>query len=386
MTLKIARRAHVPPFVVMDVLREANDRAAAGESVLHLEIGQPGTPAPGAVLDAARAALEADSIGYTEACGLPALRSAIAGHYRQTYGVEVDAARVVVTNGSSAGFLLAFLTAFEAGDRVALAAPGYPAYRNILAALGIEPVLLPTTAAERFQPTVERLQRLSPPIDGLIVASPSNPTGTMLSRSQLAHLADHCAAHGIRLVSDEIYHGICYDQTSVSALEVAAEAIVVNSFSKYFSMTGWRLGWLVLPEDMLRPLECLAQNLFISAPTLSQHAAVAAFDCRDELDAYVAGYARNRALLLDVLPKAGLDRLAPADGAFYIYADVSRFTNDSPDFCRRMLAETGVAATPGTDFDPERGGSFVRFSFAGPHVEIAEAADRLAGWLPRLQP
>jgi len=381
MAVKIARRGLVPPFIVMDVLRAANEREAAGEEVLHLEVGQPGTPAPAPVRAAAKRALDEARLGYTDALGLPALRARIARSYAERYGVELDPRRVVVTTGSSGGFLLGFLASFEPGDRVALAAPGYPAYRNILSSLGVEPVLLPCDLEHRFQPTVALLDRVAPPLDGLILASPSNPTGTMLERADLAALVDYCADRGVRLVSDEIYHGIAYQTPAVSALELSDAAIVINSFSKYYSMTGWRLGWMVLPEDLLRPVECLAQNLFISPPTLSQIAAEAAFDCREELDGYVAAYARNRGLLLAALPKAGFDRLAPADGAFYLYADVGRLTNDSEDFCRRMLAETGVAITPGIDFDPERGHRFVRFSFAGREAEMAEAAARLQAWL-----
>ncbi len=381
MALKVARRGLVPPFIVMDVLRAANEREAAGEQVLHLEVGQPGTPAPAAVRAAAKAALADARLGYTDALGVRSLRARIARSYAELYGVTLDPRRVIVTTGSSGGFLLAFLASFEPGDRVGLAAPGYPAYRNILSTLGVEPVLLPCDLAHRFQPTVELLDQVAPPLDGLILASPSNPTGTMLGRAALSDLVDYCAARGVRLVSDEIYHGIAYEAPAVSALELTGEVIVINSFSKYYSMTGWRLGWMVLPEDLLRPVECLAQNLFISPPTLSQIAAEVAFDCREELDGYVAAYARNRALLLEALPKAGFDRLAPADGAFYLYADVSRLTNDSQDFCRRMLAETGVAITPGIDFDPERGHQFVRFSFAGLEAEMAQAAARLEAWL-----
>ena len=380
MALKIARRGQVPPFIVMDVMRAANAREAAGDQVLHLEVGQPGTPAPSAVRAAAKRAIDEARLGYTDALGVPALRARIARSYAELYGVELDPARVIVTTGSSGGFLLSFLASFEPGDRVALAAPGYPAYRNILTALGVEPVLLPCDLEHRFQPTVELLDRAGP-LDGLIVASPSNPTGTMLARAELSDLIAYCAERGLRFISDEIYHGIAYEGPAVSALELTDQAVVINSFSKYYSMTGWRLGWMVLPEDLLRPVECLAQNLFISPPTLSQLAAEAAFDCRAELDGYVAVYARNRELLLRELPKAGFDRLAPADGAFYVYADVSRLTNDSQDFCKRMLAETGVAITPGIDFDPERGHQFVRFSFAGLGSEMAEAAARLNAWL-----
>ncbi len=384
MALKIARRGNVSPFIVMDVLRAANERAAAGATVLHLEVGQPGTPAPRRVVEAARRALDVDNVGYTEASGRPSLRRRIAQHYRDRHGLDIDPARIMVTTGSSGGFLLAFLACFDAGDRVGLAAPGYPAYRNILSALGVEAVLLPTEAEHRFQPTLEIIDRAAQqaagPLDGLIVASPSNPTGTMLGRAELADLVEGCRARGIRLVSDEIYHGITYGAPAVTALELGDDAVVVNSFSKYFSMTGWRLGWLVLPEELVRPIECLGQNLFISAPTVSQYAGEAAFDCTAELDAYVAAYARSRALLLAELPRAGFAKLAPADGAFYIYADVRHRTNDSDAFCRRMLAETGVASTPGIDFDPARGNGYVRFSFAAAESDIAEAVRRLRAW------
>jgi aspartate/methionine/tyrosine aminotransferase len=380
LALKVARRGVVPPFIAMEVLRDANARAAAGEEVLHLEVGQPGSGAPQAVIDAAKRALDQDQLGYTEALGIPVLRRRIARHYRDTYGVDVDPERVVVTTGSSGAFLLGFLAAFDAGDRVALAAPGYPAYRNILAALGIEPVELLAGPETRFQPSVALLERQTGRFDGLIVGSPSNPAGTMLDAESFRQLFDYCRRSGIRLVSDEIYHGITYGMTATTALALGDEAIVINSFSKYFSMTGWRLGWMILPRDLLRPVECLAQNLFISPPTLSQLAALAAFDCRAELDANVRRYAANRALLLAELPRAGFDRLAPADGAFYIYADVAHLTNDSEAFCRRMLAETGVAATPGVDFDTQRGSGFIRFSFAGATADIAAAAGRLIAW------
>ncbi len=383
MALKAAQRGKVPPFIVMDVMRAAAEREAAGGEVLHMEVGQPGTPAPPAVLEAVRLALDSDRVGYTLAQGIEPLRRRIARHYQESYGVDVDPERVMVTTGSSGGFLLSFLSAFEAGDRVALAAPGYPAYRNILTALGVEPVLLPSDAEHRFQPTPALLDQVPGPLDGLIVASPSNPTGTMLDRPQLAALVEYCADRGLRLISDEIYHGITYERPAVTALALSRDAIVINSFSKYFSMTGWRLGWMVLPEDLLRPVECLAQNFFISPPTLSQLGGLAAFEAREVLEGYVANYARNRAYLLQALPVAGFDRLAPADGAFYLYADVGHLTNDSEAFCRRMLAETGVATTPGLDFDPDRGHRFVRFSFAGPEAVMREAATRLQAWLKK---
>ena len=363
----------------MEVMRAANARAAAGEGVAHLEVGQPGTPAPAAVLAAARMALGRDRLGYTDALGLPRLRERIARHYHDAHGLAVPAERVAVTTGSSGGFLLAFLAAFDAGERVAMAIPGYPAYRNILAAIGNVPVGLRVGARERFQPTPELLAAAGP-VAGLIVASPSNPTGTMLGRDELAALVRACDRQGAWLVSDEIYHGIAYGRPAVSALAVTDQAIVVNSFSKYFSMTGWRIGWLVLPPVLVQPVERLAQNLFISPPTLAQIGAEAAFDCRAELEANVAAYARNRALLLEALPRAGFDRLAPADGAFYIYADVGALTNDSAEFCRRMLVEAGVAATPGIDFDPLEGHRSVRFCFAGAEAEIRDAIERLTAW------
>jgi aspartate/methionine/tyrosine aminotransferase len=379
-TLKVARRGRIPPFIVMDMLREANERAAAGENIVHLEIGQPGTGAPRGVIEAAKAALDIDRLAYTDAFGLPDLRQKIAGHYRQNYGRTVPVERIVLTTGSSAAFVLGFIASFEPGDRVALAEPGYPCYKNILQALDIEPVGLPAGPAERFQPTVALLEAAGP-LDGLILASPSNPAGTMVETAVFRDIVDYCRRNGIRLVSDEIYHGITYDRPADSALAFRDDAIVINSFSKYYAMTGWRLGWMVVPEDLLRAIECLCQNLYISPPTLSQRAAIAAFECTAELDGNVARYARNRALLLDGLPKLGLGRLAPSDGAFYIYADVRHVTNDSHEFCRRMLAEAGVATAPGIDFDPARGGAFVRFSFAGSTEDVAIGLGRLGGWL-----
>ncbi len=381
MVLKVADRGRISPFMVMDVMRSANEQAQKGIHVLHLEVGQPGTGAPAGVLEAAKSALVSDRLGYTDALGVTDLRESISRHYAGTYGVDVDPDRIVATTGSSGAFVLAFLSAFDAGDRVALACPVYPAYRNILEALGVEVVGLEVEADSNFQPTPEILDRAGGAIDGLIVASPSNPTGTMVGRDELAALVRYCADRDIRFVSDEIYHGITYGVPAETALAFTADAVVVNSFSKYFSMTGWRLGWMVVPPDLTRPVECLAQNLFISPPTLSQIAAVAAFDCKDELEAHVSRYGRNRALLLDALPKAGFSRLASADGAFYLYADVGDMTNDSHAFCRRMLAETGVATTPGADFDPARGHRFVRFSFSGATDEVAEAAARLQDWL-----
>ncbi|WP_374375802.1 pyridoxal phosphate-dependent aminotransferase [Dongia sp.] len=379
MALKASRRAAIDPFIVMEVMRAANERAASGGDVIHLEVGQPSTPAPRKVREAAQKALERDLIGYTDALGVPALRRRIAQHYREFYEVSVPYERIAVTTGSSGGFLLAFLAAFDPGDRVALAAPGYPCYRHILTALGLEPVLIETGPETKFQPTIAALEKLAKPIDGLIIASPSNPVGALLGESDLTALADWCVAKGVRLVSDEIYHGITYDAHAVTAAG-RKEAIVINSFSKYFSMTGWRLGWMVLPDDLAQATERLLQNFFISAPTLSQLAGIAAFDAHDELQGNVQRYAANRALLLNDLPAAGFRHLISTDGAFYIYADISDLTDDSLGFCRRMLAETGVAATPGIDFDPARGHHFMRFCFSGSTEDMAEAVKRLKAW------
>lgn len=380
MSLNVARRGTVPPFIVMDVMNAAAMRLAQGRDVLHLEVGQPSTAAPAGVIAAAHACLGNDRLGYTAALGTDALRQAIADHISRCYAVTVSPERIAVIPGSSAAFILAFLTAFETGDRVALPVPGYPAYRHILKALGVETVMMRMTAETRFQPTVAALESINTRLDGLIISSPSNPTGSMIPAEQLRAVAEYCENHGIRLISDEIYHGITYGEPAQTASAYSEQAIVINSFSKYFSMTGWRLGWMVLPENMVRAVECLSQNMFISAPTLSQHAAVAAFDCTADLEANVRRYARNRELLLEELPKAGFTDLAPADGAFYIYADISSMGSNAETICRAMLDETGVAATPGLDFDPERGNRYIRFSFAGSTDDMAEAARRLIAW------
>jgi aspartate/methionine/tyrosine aminotransferase len=382
MSLRASRRGLVPPFIAMDVLRAANEREAAGAGVIHLEVGQPGSSAPEAVLEAARRALTNEPIGYTDALGIAPLRQAIAAHYLAQYGVAVDPAEVAVTTGSSAAFLLAFLAAFEPGDRVGLAVPGYPAYRNILSALGIEPVLIAVGQNAHYQPSPELLAGLGR-LDGLIIASPANPTGTMIGAADLARLAAWCRDRGIRLVSDEIYHGITYETPAATARAFGREAIIINSFSKYYSMTGWRLGWMLVPPDLARSVECLAQNFYISPPALSQTAALPVFGCRAELDRHVARYRINRDLLVRALGAAGLTRVAPAEGAFYLYVDISSLTRDSEGFCRRLLAETGIAVTPGLDFDPIDGGGWVRLSFAGSTDDVAEAARRLEDWLPR---
>jgi aspartate/methionine/tyrosine aminotransferase len=380
MTLKAAKRGSISPFIVMDVMLAASKLEATGKDVIHMEVGQPRTSAPPLVLQAAHTALDNDHLGYTLAFGIEPLRERLSRHYQDFYGLGIPARRIAITTGSSCGFILAFLSAFNAGDRVAFANPGYPAYRNILKALDVEPVGIPVGPESNFQPTPEILDAVEGDLNGLIVASPSNPTGTMIKHDEMEALVEYCKKSSICLVSDEIYHGITYEEASCSALEFSDDAIVINSFSKYFSMTGWRLGWMVVPEPLLRSVECLSQNLFISPPTLSQIACIAAFDCKEYLDSHVAKYRLNRDLLIDLLPKAGFDKLSQADGAFYLYADVSHMTNDSEEFCRRCLAETGVAITPGVDFDPERGSKFVRFSFAGPIEDMAEAARRLIEW------
>lgn len=389
MSLKVGKGAEAPPFLVMDVIAAANARAASLPSgapgILRMEVGQPATGAPRGAAEAAIRALQAGApMGYTEAFGLASLRGRIARHYADRYGLAIPASRIAVTVGASGAFPLGFLAAFDAGDRVAMAAPFYPPYANILTALGMVPQLLPCDASTRFQPTLAMLERLDPRPAGLIVASPCNPAGTMLAPEQLRAIARWCHANGVRLVSDEIYHGLSYGSVAESSAAAFSEsAVVVNSFSKYFSMTGWRIGWLVLPEDLVRPVECLAQNFFISAPHVAQVAAEAAFDCVEELEANKARYARSRAALLEGLPRAGFDRIAEADGAFYLWCDVGHLTNDSLDFCARMLEGAGIAASAGVDFDRDRGAHFLRFSYCGPEAAMVQAPERLKGWLGR---
>jgi aspartate/methionine/tyrosine aminotransferase len=384
--LRASQRSEVPSFIVMDVMQAAAEREALGRKVIHMEVGQPGTPAPHAALERVRQALGNDTLGYTLARGMPALRERIARHYRERYGVSVDPERVVVTTGSSAGFVLAFLGLFDIGARVALPSPGYPCYRHVLSALGQVPVPLITDEASRWMPTADQIDKAAREqrISGLIVASPANPTGTMLEPARMAELVAACRRNNVWFISDEIYHGLSYGLREQTALEHADDAVVVNSFSKYFSMTGWRIGWLIVPPSIVRPLERLTQNLYISPPAVAQIAALGSFDGLDELERNKAVYAANRTLLLNELPKAGLDRILPADGAFYLYVDVSHLTSDSHAFAREMLLETDIAATPGIDFDPERGARFVRFCYSGSTDDIAEAVRRLQSW-KRLQ-
>jgi aspartate/methionine/tyrosine aminotransferase len=381
-----ARRSAVPPFIVMDVISAAARREAAGEKVIHMEVGQPGTPAPRAAREAVKRLIDRDTLGYSEALGMPALRARIARHYEQYYGVPLDPARIVVTSGSSAAFVLAFLALFEPGDRVMLPSPGYPCYRHILSALGTGNAIIETGHRSRWMPTPEDVEAgaADPRVAGLLVASPSNPTGTMLEPMRLRELVRACQRRRLWFVSDEIYHGLNYEIPAASALQFSDNVIVINSFSKYYSMTGWRIGWMVVPPGLIRTIERLAQNLYICPPAVSQVAALAAFGAVEELEANRAVYKANRDLLLAELPKAGITQIVPADGAFYLYADVSRFTDDSAEFTAAMLADIGVAATPGIDFDEDRGRRFVRFSYSGRTADMAEGARRLAAW-PRLR-
>lgn len=376
--MRLSNRSHVDSFIVMDVMEAAAQAEAQGRHIIHMEVGQPGTPAPAMARNALAEAMEQNALGYTVALGLPALRQKIAARYGDRHGIDLSAERVIVTAGSSGAFLLAFSALFDAGDRVALGAPGYPSYRQILSALSLTPVDIETRAQDRYQPTPETLPH---DIQGLIVASPANPSGTMLDRPSLAALIDAAQARDAAFVSDEIYHGLEYDRPAVSALEITNDAYVINSFSKYFSMTGWRVGWMVVPQDHVRTIERLAQNMFICPPHASQVAALAAMECDDELQANVDVYRTNRALMLEGLAKAGFDQIAPPDGAFYIYADVSRFTDDSRAFATEILAEAGVAVTPGLDFDKNRGHTTLRFSYARSSEDIKQGLARLEDFM-----
>jgi aspartate/methionine/tyrosine aminotransferase len=375
--MRVSERSAVDPFIVMDVMDAAQRAEAAGRSVIHMEIGQPATPAPTAARAALSQAMAAGPLGYTGALGLPELRARIARLYRDRHGVDLDPARVVVTTGSSAGFLLAFIALFDPGARVVLGAPGYPSYRQVLSALSLTPVDIPTAEENRLALVPGDLPA---DIDGVIVASPGNPTGTILDVAELTALVEAAASRGAALVSDEIYHGLEYGRRAPSVLEVTDDAYIVNSFSKYYSMTGWRIGWLVVPEDHVRTVERLQQSLFICPPHASQIAALAALDCEAELEAMRRVYEGNRQLMLDGLPRAGIARFAPPDGAFYVYADVGHLTDDSLGFARRLLEEAGVATAPGVDFDQARGHRWLRLSYAGSPADVAEGLDRLSGF------
>ncbi|QBJ97223.1 pyridoxal phosphate-dependent aminotransferase [Rhodococcus sp. ABRD24] len=381
-----SQRSTIPAFHVMDVWKAATERQRTHGDVLSLAAGQPSTPAPQPVLRAAREALDNHLLGYTETFGIESLREAIADYHSRLSAIAVDADDVVVTTGSSGAFTLLFLAAFDAGDTVVVARPGYPAYRNTLTALGCNVIEIDCGPETRFQPTVAMLEEMDTPPAGLIVASPANPTGTVIDPAELAALARWCEEHDTLLISDEIYHGIGFGggQVTASAWETSREAVVIGSVSKYFSMTGWRLGWMLVPESLRRPLQRLASNMTVCPPAISQYAAAAAFtdESRAELDGHVRRYAVNRELLLTGLPKLGLTELAPADGAFYVYADISHLTGDSTAWCARLLADTGLALAPGIDFDTVHGDHTVRLSFAGSTAEIRDALARLERWLP----
>jgi aspartate/methionine/tyrosine aminotransferase len=385
---RVALRAGIPPFYVMDVWLAAAERQRTHGDLVNLSAGQPSVGAPEPVRAAAVAALRRNQLGYSVALGIPELRAAIAADYRRKYGIGVESDAVIVTTGSSGGFLLAFLACFDVGDRVALASPGYPCYRNILSALGCEVVEIPCGPQTRFQPTAQMLAELDPPIQGVVVASPANPTGTVIPPDELSAIASWCDASGARLISDEVYHGLVYPGAPPAscAWQTSRNAVVVNSFSKYYAMTGWRLGWLLVPAALRRAVDCLTGNFTICPPVLSQFAAVSAFtpESTAEADGNLHHYTVNRALLLDGLRAIGIDRLAPTDGAFYVYADVADFTDDSLSFCSKLLYDTGVAIAPGIDFDPARGNHFVRLSFAGPTSDVEEGLRRIGHWL-RLQ-
>lgn len=379
--MKNSTRGAVDPFIVMDVMEAARQAEAAGRHIIHMEVGQPATPAPLGARNALRDSLNATAMGYTVALGLPELRGKISELYGEWYDVDLDPNRVIVTSGSSAGFLLSFTSLFDTGDRVGIGAPGYPSYRQILKALDLTAVDIPTSSANKFQPHPSDFEDLS--LNGLLVASPSNPTGTMLTRRELGALIEATERSEAAFISDEIYHGIEYETKAVSALEITNNCYVINSFSKYFSMTGWRVGWMVVPKNHIRQVERLAQNMFICAPHASQVVALAAMECREELTAYQAVYQKNRRLMIEGLPKAGFDRIAPPDGAFYIYADISHLTSDSLSFAREILQEAGVAVTPGLDFDTQRGAGSLRFSYAGSSEDIQEGLHRLKQFMQK---
>ncbi|MEP3345906.1 MAG: aminotransferase class I/II-fold pyridoxal phosphate-dependent enzyme [Litoreibacter sp.] len=374
--MRSSTRGDVDAFIVMDVMEQARRLEDAGRSIIHMEVGQPGTPAPTAARAALAQAMEQDALGYTVALGLPELRAGIAKLYMDWYGVDLDPARVVVTAGSSAAFVLAFTALFEAGEAVGVTEPGYPSYRQILKSLSLTPHAIPTHAADRHVPQLPDAQ-----LAGFIVASPANPTGTMLSKDDLDALISKCQANDTAFISDEIYHGVQYEGRAVSALELSDDVYVINSFSKYFSMTGWRLGWMIVPEDHIRRIERLAQNMFICAPHAAQIAALGALQARDETEAMLDVYRENRRLMLEGLPKAGFDKIAPPDGAFYVYADISDLSQDSLAFAAEILEQAGVAVTPGLDFDPVRGHTTLRFSYARATEDIVEGLRRLTEYM-----
>ncbi|MAV86815.1 MAG: 1-aminocyclopropane-1-carboxylate deaminase [Rhodospirillaceae bacterium] len=383
MVLKVAGRSEISPFIVMDIMRMANRLSMKGSDIIHLEVGQPSTKAPRAVLETAKTALDQNLLGYTDALGFADLRKRLTAYYQDYYNCAISSDRIIITTGSSGAFLLSFLSVFEAGDKVGLVVPTYPAYKNILKAIGVEILEIHVSHETGFQPNREILESLDTKLDGLIIASPSNPTGSMIKKIIFEEILDWCAQKKVRVISDEIYHGITYNEKAETALSYNDDAIIINSFSKYFCMTGWRLGWMVVPDNLIRTIERLAQNLFISPPTISQLSAVSAFECLEELDSNVLRYADNRNILQEELPKIGLKRFAPSDGAFYLYVDVSDYTNDSFSLCQDLLTDAGLAITPGTDFDSRNGNYFIRLSFASSTFNISSAIKRLDQFLSK---
>ena len=385
MTLKIGKTNRIPAFLAMQVMQDAQRLESTGHDIMHLEVGQPSTPPPDAVNRALTEALGRTAThGYSVAFGHPALRQRISAHYQDWYGIAPDWNQIAITPGSSLGFAISFLAAFDAGDHIAIATPGYPAYRNLMTALGLVPDLIPARADQAWLPDLEALEKSGTLPDGILLASPANPTGVVIGDDDLADICAWCARHGVRLIMDEIYHGLTYGGRGTTALKFNQNAIIINSFSKYFCMTGWRLGWVILPDDLVDNAEKIAQNLFISAPTPNQYGALAAFDCYDEFDAHLPRYQDNRDRLLAGLPAEFLGQHAPADGAFYLYVDIGAISNNAGDFARHMLHEAGVAVTPGIDFDQTEGGRYLRLSYAGSSRTISTAIDRINDWLPTI--
>jgi len=379
--MKHSVRGNIDPFIVMDVMEKARKAEENGRKIIHLEVGQPSTAIPSEALRRTSHIMERDPLGYTVALGLPELRKKISGLYGRWYNLDLDPARVVITSGSSGAFILSFISLFDVAARVGIGAPGYPSYRQILKSLGMLPVDIKTSLENKFQPTKNDI--LSNSLDGLLVASPSNPSGTMLDQNELAELIETSNSVGVNFISDEIYHGIQYDKKAVSALEITDQCYVINSFSKFFSMTGWRVGWMVVPEDHIRVVERLAQNLFICPPHISQVAALEALSCENELSQYIEIYRKNRQIIMHELPQIGFQNFAPPDGAFYFYVDISRYSDDSLSFCDDVLKEVGVAITPGVDFDPERGNTTIRISYARSTDEISEGINRLGNFMKK---
>ena len=384
--LKVSKRSQFPPFMALDIMRQSTELVAQGHDIVHLEIGQPSTAAPQKVNEAMTAALrETGSHGYSLAFGQLSLRQRISQFYDEWYGTRPHSENIAVTVGSSTAFALAFLSAFDEGDRIAIPNPGYPAYRNLMMAMGLEPLLVAAGAEQGWKPVLSEMEKWERLPDGLMIASPANPTGAVLSNSELADICSWCDSKGVRLISDEIYHGLAYGHRCDTALNYTKNAIIINSLSKYFSMTGWRIGWMIIPDDLRTPVEKLAQNLFISAPTPNQIAAVAAFDCSAELDSHVQRYAQNRDILLQGLPVSLTEGAAPCQGAFYLFADISQYSDNSTDFAARLLAERGVATTPGVDFDPIDGHRYLRLSFAGSSADMHEAVMRVNSFITSLK-